>query len=123
MEQWWVHHRDKLPIFEHKSNKDRVEDLTGRIPLLLQPLFEWKGEDFCKIEQQFWLHKDLVVVKQNIYDFANRMKGIKGAQSYLSSVCSCRSCLAMLIPVPKTLYRSALRLLIRLSEPDFSGMV
>jgi len=123
MEYWWDHHKDKLPIFEHKSDKDRVEDLTGCIPLLLRPLLEWKGEDFCKIEQQFWLHKDLIVVKENIYDFAVKMKEIKGTQSYLLSVHSCLSCLTMLIPLPKTLHRSTLRLLIRLSKHDYRGMV
>jgi hypothetical protein len=121
-EQWWIHHQGELPIFEYKSDKDRVEDLTGCIPLLLRPLLEWKDQDFCEIEQKFWHHKDLIVVKQNIYEFADSMKR-NGAENYVSSVRSCPPRLTMLIPLPKTLYRSALRLLIRLGELDFIGMV
>jgi hypothetical protein len=73
MKQWWVHHEGKLPIFEGEFNKDRVEDLTGCIPLLLQPLLEWKGQFFCDIEQQFWHHQELALVKTNIFDFDQRM--------------------------------------------------
>ena len=47
------HHQGELPIFKYKSDKDRVEDLTGCIPLLLRPLLEWKDQDFCEIEQKF----------------------------------------------------------------------
>jgi hypothetical protein len=104
MEQWWVHHQGKLPNFKYKSNKDRVEDLTGCIPLLLRPLLEWKDQDFCEIEQNFWLHQDLVVVTQNIYEFADNMKQTKGAQNYVLSVHSCLPYLTMLIPLPKILY-------------------
>ena len=122
MEQWWIHHQGELPIFEYKSDKDRVEDLTGCIPLLLRPLLEWKDQDFCKIEQKFWHHKDLIVVKQNIYEFAESKKS-EGAQNYVLSVHSCPLCLTMLIPLPKILYQSTLHLLIRLGELDFIKMV
>jgi hypothetical protein len=123
MEQWWVHHRDRLPIFKFQDDKVRVEDLTGCIPLLLRPLLEWKDQDFCKVEQNFWLHKDLTVVKQHISEFAEGMKKTESAQNYVLSVHSCPHRLTMLMPLPKILYRSTLRLFIRLGELDFSGMV
>ncbi|KAF8333265.1 hypothetical protein F5887DRAFT_994782 [Amanita rubescens] len=73
MKQWWVHHEGKLPIFERESDKGRVEDLTGRIPLLLRPLLGWKGQNFCDIQQQFWHHRELAMVKTNILNFDQSM--------------------------------------------------
>ena len=61
-------------------------------------------------------------MKQNIYEFADSMKR-DGTQNYVSSVRSCPPRLTMLIPLPKTLYQNTLRLLIRLGELAFIGMV
>ena len=36
MEQWWIHHKDKVPLFED-DDKARLEDLTGRIPFSFPP--------------------------------------------------------------------------------------
>jgi hypothetical protein len=123
MEQWWVHHQTKVPSFKHKADKDRVEDLTGRIPLLLRALLEWNGQEFCEIEQDFRLHKDLAAVKLGIHNFADRLRESIAAQNYVSSVHSCRSRSTVLIPFPKILYPGPLRLLIRLGEYDCSEMV
>lgn len=120
MKQWWGHHEGKLPVFEPESDKDRVEDLTGRIPLLLQPLLGWKGQRFGSIEQQFWHHRELAVVKKNILDFDRRMTNDPRKHALLVHSCPCR--LTMLIPLPK-IYRCTLRLLIRLCVPHFSGML
>lgn len=99
MKQWWFHHQGKLPIFKDTSEQDRVEDLTGCIPLLLQPLILWKDQKFCQIEQKFLHHPELVVVKKNIYDFAGGMR--KDTWNYAASVCSCPPWSTTLIPLTK----------------------
>lgn len=69
MNQWWIHHNKQVPIFE-AGEKSRVEDLTGRIPLLLRPLLQFAGKPFNEIEQGFWRHDDLAAVRENIMKFS-----------------------------------------------------
>ena len=69
MKQWWCHHRGKVPIFEH-DDKARVEDLTGRIPLLLRPLLNFAKKPFHDIEREFGEHRDLATVGVNVRVFA-----------------------------------------------------
>lgn len=69
MKLWWRNHQNELPIFED-GDKARVEDLTGCIPLLLRPLFEWANRPFRDIEQNFLAHSDLDFVRENVRDFA-----------------------------------------------------
>ena len=71
MKHWWIHHKEKLPIFgSDDSDKARVQDLTGCIPLLLRPLLDFTGKPFHNIEKEFWMHDDLVIVGENIVKFA-----------------------------------------------------
>jgi hypothetical protein len=70
MKQWWCHHRGKVPIFED-DDKARVEDLTGRIPLLLRPLLNFAKKPFHDIEREFWEHRDLATVGVNVRVFAD----------------------------------------------------
>jgi hypothetical protein len=62
MKQWWIHHKGKVPIFGG-DDKARVEDLTGRIPLLLCPLVDFAGKPFHEIEQ-------VATVGENVRAFA-----------------------------------------------------
>ena len=73
MNQWWIHHKKNVPIFKD-DDKARVEDLTGRIPLLLRPLLQFSGKPFHEIEQGFWRHDDLVAVRKNTLQFAAEKK-------------------------------------------------
>jgi len=69
MKWWWFHHKAKAPIVKD-DDKARVEDLTGRIPLLVRPLLEWASKPFHDIEEKFWAHPDLAVVGENIQAFS-----------------------------------------------------
>jgi hypothetical protein len=69
MKQWWIHHKERVPIFGG-DDKARVEDLTGRIPLLLRPLLDFAGKLFHGIEQEFWTHHDLATIRKNVREFA-----------------------------------------------------
>lgn len=69
MRHWWYHHEGKVPMIED-DDKARVEDLTGRIPLLLCPLLEFTGKQFCDIEHEFLEHRDLAVIEKNIRESA-----------------------------------------------------
>lgn len=89
MKQWWAHHKGKLPIFEQESDKGRVEDLTGRIPLLLRPLLEWKGQDFSNIQREFWDHRELDMVKTNILNFDQSMTDDHRKYTLLVHSCPC----------------------------------
>lgn len=82
MKYWWLHQGTKVPVFEDEADKDRVEDLTGRIPLLLQPLLASKGLAFSKMEDTFWKETDLINVERNITGFADRMRISKGTNYY-----------------------------------------
>jgi hypothetical protein len=82
MKQWWLHHHTSLPTFEDDADKDRVEDLTGRIPLLLRPLLESNAKTFSDQEPDFWTHRDLVAVKENIQKYADAIKGGTSASNY-----------------------------------------
>ena len=49
MAKWWDHNQESLPELDQDTRK-WVEDITGCIPLLLRPLFQFKGERFDKGE-------------------------------------------------------------------------
>ena len=81
MNQWWIHHEKKVPIFE-ADDKAEVEDLTGRIPLLLRPLLQFSGKPFHEIEQGFLTHKHLVAVRENIVQFAAEKRAKESKNNY-----------------------------------------
>ena len=74
MKHWWIYHKEKLPIFgSNDLDKAKVQDLTGCISLLLCPLLDFTGKQFHNIEQEFWMHDDLVIVGENIVKFAAKI--------------------------------------------------
>jgi len=114
MEQWWIHHQEKIPIFD-EGDKDRVEDLTGRIPLFLRPLLQLKRVPFRETEKEFWGHKDLSDVALRVQDFANNLKR-KENLGYNEWVYSCLPTVPILIFRPEVLYPDHARLFIGLVE-------
>lgn len=91
MQQWWIHHEKRVPIFG-AEDKARVEDLTGRIPLLLRPLLHFANKPFHEIEQEFWTHRDLFIVGKNVLEFAQEKQENEGqnyAEFYLPTVVAC----------------------------------
>lgn len=70
-----------MPIFK-ADDKARVEDLTGGIPLLLRPLLDFAEKPFHEIEQEFWVHPDLVIVGKNVSEFASEKKKNEQAENY-----------------------------------------
>src|SRR5262245_55585279 len=107
MALWWVHQADRVPNFHDAAEMERVEDLTGSMPLLLRPLLEYAGKDFHEIESDFCCHKDLAVVHSNIQAFANEKCRTETPQNYISLVRFCRPPLVLLMRLPKILPRSA----------------
>ena len=69
MKQWWTNHEKKVPILGD-DDKAKVEDLTGRIPLLLRPLLHFAEKPFDEIKTEFWTHDDLVAVEDNVSEFS-----------------------------------------------------
>ena len=69
MTQWWIHHKEQLPILEG-NDRAVLEDLTGCIPLLLRPLLEYAKKLFCDIKEDYLKHQDLVAVGANVREFA-----------------------------------------------------
>lgn len=71
MKQWWINQEKKVPILGD-DEKAGVEDLTGRIPLLLRPLLHFAEKPFDEIKTEFWMHRDLVAVKENVFEFSTQ---------------------------------------------------
>lgn len=82
MRHWWLHQQMKVPVFDDEADKDKVEYLTGRIPLLIQPLLASKGLAFSAMEDTFWKETDLINVERNITGFAHRMRISKDETNY-----------------------------------------
>jgi hypothetical protein len=70
MEQWWHHHEDMLPKFENDEERVEVEELTGRIPLLLRPLLRFCQQKYRAVEGDFWASPELAAVRRNIEQFS-----------------------------------------------------
>ena len=72
--KWWYHYEPMLPTFKDKTDKMKVLDMTGCIPLFLQPLLGFGYSDFHYMEKRFWAHSDFSQVRTNIYQLANKIK-------------------------------------------------
>lgn len=76
MSQWWRRHRQDFQKFDEYSKK-RVEDLTGRIPLLLVPFFGHAGKTLQSLEPDIWEDPVLDNVVNNVRDFASKKRSEK----------------------------------------------
>ena len=72
MEAWWSHNQKKIPVFDHQYDSDRLEDLTGCIPLLLGSLLDYGGHGFSEVERNFWHGPDLVRIRRDILQFVEQ---------------------------------------------------
>jgi hypothetical protein len=69
-EQWFKHHSSHLPVLTDEE-RQLVEYLTGRIPLLLCSLFEFKGKEFN--QHEFMDCEDLCDVQLDVtYSFEKK---------------------------------------------------
>ncbi|RUS12847.1 hypothetical protein BC937DRAFT_86882, partial [Endogone sp. FLAS-F59071] len=71
MPKWWDLHEKLLPKL-NDDDKKKVEDITGRIPLLLGALLMFHGKDFKSVESDFLLNLDYVNVQ--VENFADIKK-------------------------------------------------
>jgi hypothetical protein len=81
MEQWWHHHMDKLPKFENDEERVEVEELTGRIPLLLRPLLRFGQRKYRAVERRFLSCPEIDAVRKNIMEFSESKRKI-GERDY-----------------------------------------
>lgn len=56
------------------ADKQRVEDLTGCIPLLLHPFLMHSGKSFQSLEPLIWDDEALASVGRDIIDFARKQR-------------------------------------------------
>jgi len=68
----------KISVFLMLATLDNsvgIEDLTGHIPLLLQPLIQFSQQDFHAVENNFWTSPEIATVEKNIMKFAGDRRG------------------------------------------------
>jgi len=77
MKWWWAHHEGNLPTLDEFGTV-KIEDLTGRIPLLLRPLLQFSQQDFDEVENDFLTSPEIDTVRTNIIKFAEdrRSQGV-----------------------------------------------
>ena len=68
MSFWWKHHESLFTKFS-VADKQRIEDLIGCIPLLLEPFVAHPGEPLEALELQIWDDTPLVTVVHETMDF------------------------------------------------------
>jgi hypothetical protein len=69
MKQWWHHHESELPIFEDEEDMAVLEELTGRIPLLLRPLLSHAGKPLHEVMDSILEDQDIARIGINIRYF------------------------------------------------------
>jgi hypothetical protein len=68
MSHWWLRNAKDFAAFSD-DDKLRVEDLTGRIPLLLEPFLGNSGMNLDALEPGIWNEDVLDLVVKTTYDF------------------------------------------------------
>jgi hypothetical protein len=68
---WWKHHN--FTAFNDADRK-RVEDLTGCIPLLLDPFVMHREKTLESLEPQIWVDEIFESVRRQTIDFAMAKK-------------------------------------------------
>jgi len=82
---WWKYHG--FTAFSNEE-KQRVEDLTGRIPLLLNPFVMHHEKTLEFLEPQIWRDEALESVRREIIDFASTKKSELDDRTYVRSMWS-----------------------------------
>jgi hypothetical protein len=86
MSSWWKHH--DFTAFSN-ADKQRVEDLTGCIPLLLTPFVIHHKQTLKSLEPQIWGDEVLESVRDQTIDFAKAKKDQLQRTTYVSSTLRC----------------------------------
>jgi hypothetical protein len=74
MSHWWSSHAEDFKAFS-LSDKERVEDLTGCIPLLVSQFLGYSGQTLDSLEPKIWDNEILAPVATNTIDYAGAIKG------------------------------------------------
>jgi hypothetical protein len=76
---WWKNYELLLPTLSD-DDKDRIEDLTGGIPLLLRGLLNPKhhGKTYDEIEEEFLASVDIQNVHARVTEFARHQRKTQG---------------------------------------------
>jgi len=82
---WWQYHG--FTAFSDEE-KQRVEDLTGRIPLLLNPFVMHHERTLESLEPQIWMDEALESVRTEIINFASAKKSELNDRTYVHSMWS-----------------------------------
>jgi len=82
---WWKYHG--FTAFSDEE-KQRVEDLTGRIPLLLNPFVMYREKTLEFLEPQIWMDEALESVRRETIDFANTKNSELDDRTYVRSMWS-----------------------------------
>ncbi len=82
---WWKYHG--FTAFSDEE-KQRVEDLTGRIPLLLNPFVMHREKTLEFLEPQIWMDEALESVRRETIDFASAKKSELDDRTYVRSMWS-----------------------------------
>ena len=79
---WWKYHG--FTAFSDEE-KQRVEDLTGRIPLLLNPFVMHPEKTLEFLEPKIWIDEALESVRRETIDFASAKKSELDDRTYVRS--------------------------------------
>ncbi len=82
---WWKYHG--FTAFSDEE-KQRVEDLTGCIPLLLNPFVMHREKTLEFLEPQIWMDEALESVRRETIDFASAKKSELDDRTYVRSMWS-----------------------------------
>jgi len=75
MQKWWMLYKDRLPNV-NDSEKEYIEDITGRTPLLLCALLKLGGQDFKDVKSKFLASPELEKVPIQVEKHALQMRTI-----------------------------------------------
>lgn len=76
MLQWWKKYNMELPEFDKRTksiDKKKIEEMTGCVPLFLNPLRQYKGRNYLEIETEYWSTPDLVRIDEQVKTHAQEM--------------------------------------------------
>ena len=76
MASWWElwDAEKQVPTFKEAGSRSQIEYMTGRIPLLLSPLFAFRGQTFEDIAEYYWKYDIVRRPQEDIYRFAQTYK-------------------------------------------------
>ena len=72
MASWWElwDAEKQLPAFKEADDRSQIEYMTGRVPLLLSPLFAFRGQNFEDIAESYWKHDIVRRPQEDMQRFA-----------------------------------------------------